>query len=84
MLKTISRSSLRPLYLTTDTGIGSIPVVCSHNQVCIHLSLEYHSDAEFKRVQLFIAPRNLRSKEDNEVGEVFFNVGNFTTSKRPL
>jgi hypothetical protein len=59
MLETISYSSLCPLYLTTDTGIGSTLVVFSHNQVCFHLSLEYHSDMELKCVQLFIAPRNL-------------------------
>ena len=34
----MSCSSLRPLYLMTDTGIGSTTAVCSHNQVCIHLS----------------------------------------------
>jgi prolyl oligopeptidase len=86
MLKSISCSSLRPLYLMTDTGIGSTTVVCSHNQVYIHLSLEYDSDADFERSTVLYRSKEPAlpdfSKEDNEVGEVFFDVGNFTTSEK--
>ena len=53
-----------------------------------YLSLKYHSDAEFDRCTVLYRSKKPAlpdfSKEDNEVGEVFFDVGNFATSKRPL
>ena len=58
-VETLSLSSLRPLCLMTDTGIGFTIVACSRNQVCILFYFVFSPCRFQNTVKSCTAPRNL-------------------------